>query len=78
MWGALYLILFEDGATRMGWLLLPRELGRCRRGHGDEGNVNGGAECFRTYNGTELVNEIFTKVVSAMSTRGQTARSTAA
>jgi len=60
--GALYLILFKDDATRMGWLYPLKSKSAAdvtaatRKFLAD---VGGAVECFRTDNGTEFVNALF-------------------
>ena len=65
--GALYLILFKDDATCMGWLYHsgPKSAAdvasATRRFLSDVGD---GVKCFRTDNGAEFVNETFARLCS--------------
>ena len=64
--GALYLILFKDDATRMGWLYLLKSKSAADLASATKvflSDVGDGVKCFRTDNGTEFVNYTFCEAV---------------
>ena len=60
--GVLYLILFKDDATRIGWIYALRSKSAADLASATKEfrtDVGGGVKQFRTDNGTEFVNETF-------------------
>ena len=65
--GALYLTLFKDDATRMGWLnpvWSKRAADVASATKIFLSDVSDGVKCFRTDNSTELINETFARLCS--------------
>ena len=63
--GALYMILFKDDATRMGWLYPVRSNSSADVASATTiflYDVGDGVKCFRTENGAEVVNEAFARL----------------
>ena len=63
--GALYLTLFNDDATRMGWLYILRSKSAVDVAAATTNflaEVCDAANCFRTDNGAEFANEVFATI----------------
>ncbi|CAM9826452.1 unnamed protein product, partial [Laminaria digitata] len=63
--GALYLIVFKDDATRMGWLYPLKSKSVVDVAAATKqflADVGGDVKCFRTDNGVEFVNETFARL----------------
>ncbi|CAN0338393.1 unnamed protein product, partial [Laminaria digitata] len=63
--GGLYLILFKDDATRMGWLYPLKSTSAVDVAAATKqflADVGGDVKCFRTDNGAEFVNETFARL----------------
>ncbi|CAM9595442.1 unnamed protein product, partial [Laminaria digitata] len=70
--GGLYLILFKDDATCMGWLYPLKSKSAVNVAAATKqflADVGGDVKCFRTDNGVEFVNETFARLCGDKTTR---------